>query len=161
MIKWSHSILWAVTTCSSWYRNNFCLYWVLQGGIMNNVECMFCDCLKGGWSLNLIEDRDSSLECFNRTTENYVMWQPVPVRYHTMKFYFFNFCWVLQGRTTKDENCMFCGCLNGDLCLYFLVMVTFSFAILNIMTSLAYLPLSSRLCQFKCCNLLSLGDIIR
>ena len=61
---------------------------------------------------------------------------------------------------------MFSDCLNGDLSLSCLVLViaTFPFAILYIMTSQASLRLSLRQRQSKCCNMstrcvsLSVGD---
>jgi hypothetical protein len=66
----------------------------------------------------------------------------------------------------KYKECMFSDCFNSVLSLFCLALViaTFSFPILYIMTSQASLRLSSRLSQFKCCNMftkcvsLSVGD---
>ena len=42
---------------------------------------------------------------------------------------------VLLGGLMKDEECMFRDCLKDELSLSFLVITTFSFAILHIMTT--------------------------
>jgi hypothetical protein len=55
----------------------------------------------------------------------------------------------------NDEECMFCDCLNGGLNLYVLAISTFSFAILYIKTSRAYVCLSSGLRQFIRCTVVS------
>jgi hypothetical protein len=60
-----------------------------------------------------------------------------------------------------DEECMLPDCLKGGLSLSFLVITTFSFAILYIMTSRAFLCLSSKLHQFKCCNMSQTLDVFR
>ena len=48
MFQPSPSKLWAVAVGSSqiWYGGDYCLCWVLQGGIIKDEECMFCDCFK-------------------------------------------------------------------------------------------------------------------
>jgi hypothetical protein len=43
----------------------------------------------------------------------------------------------------KEEECMFCDCINGGLCLFCLVIATFLFAILYIIASRASVRLSS------------------
>jgi hypothetical protein len=49
----------------------------------------------------------------------------------------FCLCWVLQGRIIKDEECMFRDFLKSGLRSFVLVISTFLFAILYIMTSQA------------------------
>ena len=56
---------------------------------------------------------------------------------------------------------MFLDCLNGGLSLSVLVIPTFSFAILYIMTRQASLRLSSILSQLKCCNISPTLDVFR
>jgi len=48
----------------------------------------------------------------------------------------------------NDEECMFRNCINSGLNLSCLDVAAFSFAILQIMKSLASLRVSTRLCQF-------------
>ena len=87
---------------------------------------------------------DSCLECFNRATKTVGLCQPVPVRYCTReKRFFFYLCWVLQEGITKTGRGMYVSWLSQDLS--FLVIATFSFVVLFLMTSLR---LSLRLCQF-------------
>jgi hypothetical protein len=65
----------------------------------------------------------------------------------------------LQGGRMKYGEYMFRDCFNCGLGLSYLVIATFSFAILYIITSQASLRLSSRLRQFKCCRRSSTQDI--
>jgi hypothetical protein len=53
------------------------------------------------------------------------------------------------GNITKDKVCMFYDSLNGRFRLSWLLIATYSFAILFIMTSRALFRLTSRLGQFK------------
>ena len=61
----------------------------------------------------LIDRGDNSLECFNRATNYYGLWQPVPVRYRTRETRLLSLLRLI-GVIMKDEDCMFCVCLNGD-----------------------------------------------
>ena len=61
----------------------------------------------------------------------------------------------------KDDECMLRVCFNGGLCLTFLVIAIFSFAIVFILTSRISLRLSSKLHQFNCCNISPALDVFR
>lgn len=50
---------------------------------------------------------NSSLEYFNRATQNFVLWQPVCL-----------YC-VLQSVISKDEECICLDCHNGNISLFF------------------------------------------
>ena len=84
----------------------------------------------------LLFDRgDSCLECFNRATKTVGLCQPVPVRYCTReKRFFFYLCWALQEGITKTGRGIYVSWLSQDLS--FLVIATFSFVVLFLMTSL-------------------------
>ena len=56
---------------------------------------------------------DSSLEYFNRATQNYALWQPAPVIYLKREKWLLS----LLNLTMKDEECMFRECLNSGLSL--------------------------------------------
>ena len=53
----------------------------------------------------VFDRRNSSLECFNRATQNYGLWQLVPVRCRTRENYSCLW-WVLQEGIMTDEQCI-------------------------------------------------------
>ena len=66
------------------------------------------------------------------------------------------------GVIMKDKKYMLCDCLNDGSSLSFLSnRYIFSFSIFYIMTSRAYIRLSLRLRQLKCCSMSPALDVFR
>ena len=111
--------------------------------------------------VNKLDNGDTNLECFNRSTQNNGLWQPIPVRYCTRKKKDACLCWILHGGIIKDEECMFRVCLYGGWSLSCLVIAAFPFDILCIVISRESLcQLSSGLWQFKCCSRSPTLDVV-
>ena len=76
------------------------------------------------WFTKIVFDRcENSLECSNRVTHKYRLWQPAIVRYRTREKASC-FCLVWKGKKTKNktknEQCIFCDCLKSGFSLSFL-----------------------------------------